>query len=424
MIELQVLNWVLKHKDFYVLSKNGIDESYFVDYKDAYRFIRDFVKSEGYTPSVETVLSQVEFHYIDVSEDIDYLVRALKDSVAKREIQELLEREITPVWDNLNGVEFARWLHNRIGGLVKRYDTAKRGIDLANNPEERLEMYFRRANRISKKIWHSDLKSLDDLIGGFVSGTFITLIAETGQGKSWISRRILPIPAWIEGANVLDYCLEMTQDQIQSRLDSMLGAMLADKNLNTRFSCKGLMFGTLSPEELSAYKEYLRSFKQYFPHCGKYIIKTLDDISSLTIDRLEADIEEYDADIVVIDPFYYMSFLRNIDHKTGGAAERTSRELRKLFNRMGVIGLVVAQAVVQKKGKDVEVEAATLDQAKTTKALIEDAGLVFSFAAKKEYNLGLLKVLKNRDGDVGEIELIVDFDYGLIKEKDMDEILF
>jgi len=425
MLELQILNWVIQNKDFYILPNNGIDESFFIDYKDTYCFIRDFVKNEGYTPSLETVISQSKdnFSYVNVTESIDYLIRALKSQVAKAEVAELLQKEAPKFYDEMHGIEFIKWLQYKLDKLVDRYDINSKGVDFKTNAELRLQAYYQRANNTSRKIWHTDLQNLNDLVGGFISGTYITVIAETGQGKSWISRRILPIPAWINGANVLDYCLEMTNDQIQPRLDCMLGAILNEKNgLNTRFSCRGLMFGNLPPDELFAYKNYLEHFNDYFPRAGKYVIKTMDDVKELTLDRLEADIEENNADIVLIDPFYYMGFLRNIDNKTGGAAERTSRELRKLFNRMQVIGIVVSQATVQKKGKDIEVQAPTLEQTKTTKALIEDAGLVFSFAAKRNYNLGKLSVLKNRDGNSGDIELVVDFDYGIIREHTGEEL--
>lgn len=414
--ELQLLNKVLETRKFSDLARYGIRETDFQEYSDTYRFIRDYYKKFNRLPSIETVVvecSGEDFQYREVEEDIPFLAERIKSTNLKRDVALLLQNEAPTIYGQADGIQFTGWLHDKVEELLRDADQGAASTDFRLNGKERLQSYYQRASG-EKRIWHSDLEMLDKAVGGFAAGDYVAVIAETGMGKTWVARRVLALPAWLKGAIVLDYCLEMSRDKFEPRLDAMVSAMqgiLPEGGFHTR----GLIFGNLPEMEFETYRDYVLDFERHTEGAGKYILRTFEDVDEVSLDTIESDIEQYQADIVIIDPIYYMKMARNRDNKTGGAAEATSRQLRILFGRKKVVGFVVAQAELEKNDKGMEVKAPSVAATKTTKAIVEDAAIVLSFAYLGE--MGSIMVGKGRDGGKDTmIDVKVNFDRGVLRE--------
>lgn len=391
-------------------------EADFREYPNTYRFIRDYHKKFNRLPSIETVVVECadeEFQYREVEEDIPFLAERIKSTNLKRDVALLIQNEAPAVYNQADGIQFTSWLHDRVEELLRDADQGSAGSDFRLNGKQRLQAYYQRASG-ERRFWHSDLQNLDSAVGGFAAGDYVAVIAETGMGKTWVARRVLALPAWLKGANVLDYCLEMSRDKFEPRLDAMVSAMqniLPEGGFHTR----GLIFGNLPDQEFHTYRDYVLDFERRTEGAGKYILRTFEDVDYVSVDTIESDIDRYEADIVIIDPIYYMRMAKNRDNKTGGAAEQTSRQLRILFGRKKVVGFVVAQAEIEKKSKGVEVKAPSVAATKTTKAIVEDAAIVLSFAYHGE--MGSIMVGKGRDGGKDTaIEVKVNFDRGVLQE--------
>src|SRR5690606_34271674 len=122
--------------------------------------------------------------------------------------------------------------------------------------------------------------------------------------------------------------------------------------------------------------------------------------------QLEADINETDADVVVIDPFYYLDYERNDDKTTGGAAAATSRKLRRLAGRTHTTVFAITQAEeTQEKKEDDGTRVLKLpdrEAVKKTKQLLEDAYLLIAVDTDYKQGRGLIGLNKGRDGGEGE----------------------
>jgi len=421
MYELNILNKILQTRKFGELARHGVKETDFREYPASYRFIRDYYKKFNRLPSVETVIvenADEQFEYREVEEDVPFLADRLKANNLKRDVALLIQNEAPVTFSRMDGIDFTTWLKDRVDDLLVDANLGAAGSDYALNAKDRLKAYYERAAG-ERRIWHSDLEKLDSSIGGWAAGDYVGIIAESGQGKTWIARRVLALPAWLrQGANVVDYCLEMSRDKFEPRLDAMVSSMLGVLPDEGGFRTRGLIFGSLSDEEIKQYREYCLNFTELTKGAGKYILRTLEDVDEVSIELIESDIEQYEADIVIIDPFYYMKMVRNRDNKTGGAAELTSRNLRKMFARKKVVGFVVAQAEIERtKDKELEVRAPSVAATKTTKAIVEDAAVMLSFAYQGEN--GIIKIGKGRDGGKDtEIPVLVNFDRGLLREQE------
>jgi replicative DNA helicase len=75
LVELQVLNKVLREQNINLLTLNGITEDYFITYPNEYNFIMSHVNSYGNVPDKETFLSKFpQFNLIEVTETDKYLI--------------------------------------------------------------------------------------------------------------------------------------------------------------------------------------------------------------------------------------------------------------------------------------------------------------------------------------------------------------
>lgn len=78
MIQLQVLNKILKEKDFSIVTKNNLDSSYFSDYKQEFEFIKKHFDTYHNVPDLQTFLYQFSsFRVVEVNESTTYLLDEL-----------------------------------------------------------------------------------------------------------------------------------------------------------------------------------------------------------------------------------------------------------------------------------------------------------------------------------------------------------
>ncbi|WP_432749396.1 hypothetical protein [Paenibacillus amylolyticus] len=88
--ELQLLNHVLNVKDWGVVEGAGITENYFQIHKDAFEFIKFFIRINGQLPTIETVMNKFNtFELVDL-ENIDHVIKSLKEDFLYRQFKPIL----------------------------------------------------------------------------------------------------------------------------------------------------------------------------------------------------------------------------------------------------------------------------------------------------------------------------------------------
>jgi len=159
---------------------------------------------------------------------------------------------------------------------------------------------------------------IQEQLGGWHPAQITSCVAPTGLGKTWfivlnsaagllgdpyIFHRPPDIPAWTQEqkdaarARVLIVSLEMAPIDVARRQ----AAVLSSTSFNR------LMKQKLSDVEKAAYFEALRSLKADGPHArvGENL-RIVGPNQATTPDQVAAQAEEFGADLVLIDGFYYM----------------------------------------------------------------------------------------------------------------------
>lgn len=415
IIENKLLSKVLDEKTLYPFYKNNITENDFILQKDTFKFISSYVDSYGEVPPFDTVVAEcLDFEYFpEVPDSFDYLVKELKNEVAKRAAYNVLQTEASDKFRSLKGVDFVNWLDKEIQQIKETVSAdVGSGTNYAVNGEERKKYYLERKDNGDKTYIPTPFPTLTKWLGGGAElGDYILLNAYTNRGKSWIASQF-GIKAWREGFGVLHYSPELSKGQQVDRLDT----------LNGHFNNMELKAGELRNEE--QYLEYLKQFNG--ENKVPYIVKTMGDLpKGLSLDVIEADLQaNKNVQMIIVDGFNLLV------HKGGsGSSNRdkmtnTSRRLRQIFGKHKVVGLVVHHTPTSAEKENQEKDEATgtrivkppeLYQYSETVAVIQDACTVLTFDSYQ--GVGKLKLAKARTPYVGEeLELHCDFNLGWIKE--------
>lgn len=413
-MENKLLSKVIDEQNLSVLYRGNITEDDFYTQAETFKFIKSYSKTYGEVPPMETVVVECpSFEYQpEVKDHFTYLIKSVKNATAKRQAFELLQKEAGEKFQKLQGVDFVNWLAesaNHIKDIVE--SESGLGTNFAVNGKERAEAYQERKENRSGKYIPTPYTSLTGWLGGgFELGDYVLLNAYTNRGKSWIASQI-GIIGWNAGFGVMHYSPELSKAQQLDRLDT----------LNGHFNNTALKAGSLNEE--NKYFEYLKQFNdtREIP----YMVKTMEDLNKgLSLDVIEADLQANPAiKMVIIDGFNLIAHKGNKGGSNRDAMSNTSRQLRQLFGKYGVVGLIVHQTPTSAEKDNLQKDEAgtrmvkppEIHQYSETVAVIQDACTVLTF--DQFDGSGKLKLAKARTPHVGkDLELHCDFNLGFIRE--------
>lgn len=415
MIEEQIISKMLDEQNVHSVLKYNVNKNDFVRNGDVFEFVVNFRKSYGSTPDVETVVSEYpDFEYMEaVHEPFKGLAARLKQAAGKRRSFDLIATKAKEKYQELKGDEFALWAKEQFDKIAKETSTDfSVGVDFATNGQERRQRYEESKENHSEQYIELPYGDLQAEIGDF-----LLILAYTNRGKSWISSDI-GLNAWKrQNKNILYYSPELSQKQQQSRFETL------DEHFNNAL----LRRGELDNED--EYFEYLKQFELTDEEKPKLIIKTMEDLpKGLSLDVIEADLEHNpDIQMVVIDGFNLMNHGRTNDRNS---MTTTSRQLRQLFARHNVLGVVTHQVntASEKENKELDeetgariVKAPPIESYSETVALIQDPAMILTF--DQNDGIGQLLVGKAREPIVGKtIDLHCNFNLGIIEEPQLTNL--
>lgn len=413
-MENRLLSKVIDEQNIAILNKGNITTNDFYTQSETYNFILKYAKQYGAVPPYETVVAECpNFEYQpEVADHFNYLIKSVKNATAKRTAYELLTKQATENFQKLQGVEFAKWLASEASHLVELVEAESGlGTNFATNGKERMDMYRdRKENRTGKYI-PTPFTSLNEWLGGGSElGDYMLINAYTNRGKSWVASHFGVI-AWNEGFGVLHYSPELSKPQQLDRLDT----------INGHFNNTALKAGNLNNED--KYFEYLRGFNE--SNETPYLVKSMEDLpKGLSLDVIEADLQANpNIKMVILDGFNLIAHKGSKGGSNRDAMSYTSRQLRQIFGKYGVVGLVVHQTPTSAEKENNQkddtgtriVKPPELHQYSETVAVIQDACTILTF--DQFQGVGKLKLAKARTPHVGkELELHCDFNMGFIRE--------
>lgn len=433
---MKFLSKVIDANDPGAFTRFNVEESHFLTEPErkAFRFIRDYAElNRGQAPDYRTVAAEVEgFDYWpNVEDTYEFLVGRIKSLAAKYQIRDILTEEGTKKLSELDGKEFLEWLISEAERVKMGTDVRiKVGTNLKTDTDYFLEEYKRRKAGESFRVWKSKFPSINREVGGFLSGNMYTWYGRSGRGKSVFTLEEA-IEAAMQGANVLIWAMEMSRFEVMARAYSSISARegilsrtIDGVDYECGFENKALLMGSMTEEYEQGFETFLSTLPEVIP--GNIIVRAVDDedFRRRDVAQLEADIIETKADVVVIDPFYYMTYEANTSKTAGGDAANTSKKLRHLAGRTKTVIHVITQSEEVKNERDAdgnrELMPPTRAEIKKTKAVLEDATNTFGIDTLD--GRGVIEIGKGRHGGEGvRVEIVYLPNYGIVQEVPIGE---
>lgn len=436
-----LLSRIIDANDPTALTRLGIEREHFPT--ETERRVFDFIRTyseqnRGQAPSYATVVGEFPtFVYTPgVTDSYEYLARKLKDSAGKRSFAALMNEEVPKLFASHESESLILELQKRLEGIrIGLRTNVPIGTNVTTDTDKFLAEYRARKEGKSFRIWRSKFPSINRAIGGggYFSSNMYTWYARSGRGKSVITMEEA-LEAAFQGATVLVWALEMGAFEWMARAYSSMSArqgivtaQIDGVNYDAGFESRALLSGRLTDDYERGFEMFVSTLAETLP--GRIIVRAVDDADfrDRSLRQLEADIIETKADVVVIDPIYYMDFEANTSKTAGGDVAATSKGLRKLAGATKTVIHVITQADEDAKEKN---DDGTRDlnppkraEIKKTKAVLEDAANVFGIDTLAQEGRGIIEIGKGRNGGEDErIELLYLPNYGIVREMEVGEV--
>ncbi|MDE1454432.1 DnaB-like helicase C-terminal domain-containing protein, partial [Bacillus paralicheniformis] len=335
--------------------------------RKALRYITEYAeKHGGQAPTAEMVANEVPDFQPDfnIEANYDYLAEKLRKQAALREFVDIAEKELPERFSQAqdNPEELFSWLTEKVESLKIRTNVRSSiGTDIKKDTDKFKAEYENRKAGESFRIWRSKFEFINRAMGGYVSSNVYVIYGKSGRGKSAIALEEA-INCAMQGANVLIWSMEMGWYEVLVRLYVSISASIGVTKANldgvdieAGFNSRDVRQGKLSDEFESGFMEFLDKMNELIP--GNIIVRAVDDedFDSRKLRDLKADILETKADVVLIDPFYYLDYEKNTSKTAGGDAANTSMKLRRLAGQTKTTVFALTQAE-EGEGKDADSE--------------------------------------------------------------------
>lgn len=432
-----LLSKVIDTNDPSALARHNIAEAHFGTdaEKKAYRFIKEYAEqNRGQAPSYATVTEEVSgFFYVpEVGDSYEYLTRKLMNESADVAFQKFVnDGKLASMFEaNRNDMQtFFSDLQTELESIRMRTDVRNKvGTDVKADNAKFLEEYDRRKAGESFKTYPSKFSS----IGDYVSGNMYVVYGKSGRGKSVITLEEV-VEMAINGANVLVWAMEMPWFEVLVRIYVSVSARkqltsldVGGLNLNGGFDASDIRKGKLTDEFDVAFRFFIDTINDEI--AGNITVRGVsdEDFNNRTLAQLESDILHTKADVVMIDPFYYLTYEKNESRTAGGDAANTSEKLRKLIGRTQVVGFAITQAdetaEVESDDGVRELDLPKRKDVSKTKQLMQDASVLIAVDTDYKQGRGIVGVNKGRDGGEGDFtEILYVPQIGVVREFEVGE---
>lgn len=322
--------------------------------------------------------------------DIDGVVAILKNLSGKRAIYYLLQRQIEPTLNGKPAFEIMRNIQAELGAIELLPSMAKDGgLLTASQAAEKAAEAARNAGKNSASI-KSGVVDLDNLLGGFRKGEYITIAARPGMGKSSLAATITAHAALRHNKRVGYFTLETGVDQLFNRM------IAQESGING----EAIRDGTMTADQWQLYYQWLDKF-------SSLQITTCEN-PSLDMDAIRTfsrKIAYQGLDLLVIDYLGLISAPKESKRQRETRVQEISEMTRSIKILSRELNVPIICCAQMNRASEIRAEKApVLSDLRESGSIEQDSDVVmFVWRKTDEASDVLLRVAKNRNGRVGEV---------------------
>ncbi len=382
--ERALISRVAKTGQINTLMAEGIREEHFASdqVKKIWRFMTDHYRHYKIAPEFDTVFEEFpDYNFETSGESVQYLKDKFKKEVMYRYGAEAVIRISEELSNPESSQDVDELFLEESRRLATILPTAK--LHAFKDMPKRI---FEYENPAEEKFIRTGIPQIDNLTFGIQPHEYVTIFGATGAGKSTLSQWLL-FNAWMQGKTPMYISLEMEAKALFRKWDTML----------MQFQYNDLKGHTLREEEVTAWKEKADEISR-----KPNDIIVMDDVRGCTVDRVFSELTRWQPDILCVDYVNLMS-ARTSFNQGWEKITYLTQELKQISRTLNIPIIGVGQA-----NRSAYQGGATLENIAGSISAVQDADLVFGLHSDdemREEKKMELRLLKNRDGAVGNVDL-------------------
>jgi replicative DNA helicase len=393
--EDKLLSSIKEPDDLAQMLTLGVTADTFLVRREIFDFILKYKNKYANVPSKQIV--EANFQDFQVREDfnkeeVKFYVDELKKFEVKRKARKILERSADLLENDPYGS--LDYLLAKLPSLRKTSDYTRNSTD--KEAMSRYENYVNKAELSSQGLTvgiRTGFSALDNKLVGWQRGNLITVVAASGKGKSWLSAYLAAFPYTMEDYKVLFLEPEMSIEESELRWDTIVGKLMGYK-----FSNQGLNVG--KGINKAEYKEFLEKVSKN----DRWLTLTSDNRRRFTIPSIEAEVDKFSPDIVVLDGFLNL----DIGVKEWTSMEDAAAGLKNIAQNNNLVFIVTTQA--SRSAKD---EMPEIHEVYGGEALRHQSDVMIMMADTETPRVRKVIIPKRRNGDPINKPITISFDVDL-----------
>ena len=398
-IEAALITSVCENGDVSTVLSQDVDDL-FVSHGDIWEAVKGYYSKYRAAPSVEMIKERFsDFEPEKVNGPTEYVLDKLREDFLKNKLGSLLlNASVASKSDSPQRV--LEKMQAKLSEL-SRYNSAIRDVNIKdiNSAVEHYEHTKMIADEHGGTLGiPTGIEAIDkSYTTGFAPGHLAVVIGYQGRAKSGVTA-LFAINAWKAGFRPMVVSLEMSPELYRDRIITIMG--------EGEFWLSDLSRGNIQIDDFRSWG------KKKLSKQNDFIIVSNDGSGDMTPNTIQAKIDQYKPDIVILD---YQQLLTD-NRKSNSEIERNknvSRELKMLAMR-NLLPVVNISAVTMTDGSTDD--PPMVEQVAWSKAIMYDADVAMAVHKHTDTNIVEVVCRKNRHGEEFDVFLDTDLGRGVIKE--------
>jgi len=347
---------------------------------------------------------------VPTMENLDEYIDIIKNKSTLRRLAEASNEIISDVYKPDQSIDA---LLNKAGDLIYNIAVGESHNSLEHIKKSLLESYAIMARQTENKNKllgvAAGFPTFDTMLSGLQKTQLIVIAGRPGMGKTSFGLNIIQNVALREKKPVAIFSLEMSKEQLSTRLMCSEGKVDSQKTRTGRLT-------TSDFEKLVDASERLSKAPIY-----------IDDTPGITLTEILAKCRrlklEHDLSLVMIDYLQLMSSSKRIENRQQEVSEIT-RSVKLMAKELDVPVMLLSQLSRASEKRTKEERMPVLSDLRESGSIEQDADVVIFLHRDNYYDeeadkgTSKIKIAKQRNGPTGTIEMIWNGEYTRFEESD------
>jgi replicative DNA helicase len=402
---LKALKRICTEQDKLVWHRAKLTPNLFVPAElPVFEWVRQHIKDHHVLPSPDTLSSKFPtVQQFDTPEPVSYYIQLLEFAYYKQRISDANVASQQILKENQNNYQASlAQLSNCIRDITfQKY--RHRILDVGKESAQLVLQAYSGESEI-QKLGMFGWPYMDDQTGGVMEGDVVSFVGRPASGKTWLTLWTA-LTNWKQGTNVLFVSMEMTILPIAQRIVSLYTGSTISQLKNAEFSTQ-------------TFTKFIQSLKVMSTEKGKFYV--IDGNLASTVPEIYLLADMLECQIVVFDGGYLVKHENKKLDRFNRAAENV--ELMKLYTT-DFRKATFASWQFNRKASDKKKEGETggLEDIGYTDAIGQISAVVcglFQEEGIETMKTRKIKVLKGRNGEIGQFSIEWDFNNMSFKQCD------